>query len=347
LPLIELPEVKGITLVADRVPPPLPKVTAAVPPDRLVRIAGRAGAKLLLCLWIALRERPDWVLGFNFVPHGFNAMLVARMTGSRSLYHMIGGEREWLEGGWRSDNNVLGRLRGPAPLLERFLLASIRRCTVVATMGERGRRLLVERGLSPRRVVVIPPAVDLARFASSTREEPSYDIVNVAALIPRKRTSDLLEAVARMRSSGRFLRVAIAGEGPLEDQLRRRATALGLDGSIDFLRFQEAVETLYRRSRIFVLPSADEGLPIAMLEAMASGLPPVVSGVGEVSGFISDGNTGLVFPSGDIAALVERLELLLGDDARRAAIGAAAAADARRRVSVEAVASIYRGFLQP
>ena len=80
LPILSLPEVDRVTLVADRLPPDIPKLRAVVPPRWLVRTVGRAAAKLVVCSAIALRERPDWVIGFNFVPHGFNAMVAARLA---------------------------------------------------------------------------------------------------------------------------------------------------------------------------------------------------------------------------------------------------------------------------
>ena len=342
LPLVDLPEVESITLVADRAAAPLPKVRQVVPPRWLVRLAGRAGAKLLVCLAVARRERPDWVIGFNFVPHGFNARLVARLTGARSLYHMIGGEREWLGGGWSSENSVLGRLPRPWPWLERRLLRLIGSCTLVATMGPAGRRSLLERGVDPGRVHVVPPSIDLARFAPAPADERPYDVVTVSRLTVGKRTRDLVEALALLRRRGREATLAIAGDGPVEAELRQLAGRLGVAPQVSFLGFREDLETVYAESRVFVLASAFEGLPGAMLEAMACGVPPVVSDVGEIGGFVRDGENGFVFSAGDVETLADRLELLLGDEALRARLAAAAVEDARRLVSTEAVAGRYR-----
>src|SRR5439155_2452603 len=108
LPMLMLDGVASVTLVADAAPAPLPKLLVVVPPRWLTRLVGRAVAKFLLCVVIAIRERPDWVVGFNLVPHGLTAITAARLARTRSMYQMIGGDREWFEGGWDSDNNVLG-----------------------------------------------------------------------------------------------------------------------------------------------------------------------------------------------------------------------------------------------
>ena len=183
LPIVALDEVEAITLVADEVGPPIPKVTTLTPPRWLVRVTGRAVAKLCVTVLVARRERPDWVIGFNLVPHGINAWVAGSLSGARTLYHQIGGPLEWEGGGWRSDNNVLGRLRREAPALERLLLAVVRRCTAVATMGENGRRILIARGLEPEHVHPIPAAIDTERFSPRNRTARTYDLITVGDLI--------------------------------------------------------------------------------------------------------------------------------------------------------------------
>jgi glycosyltransferase involved in cell wall biosynthesis len=347
LPLIELPEVERITLVADRLPPPLPKLRPVVPHALLTRLLGRAAAKFLVCLWIALRERPDWVIGFNFVPHGFNARIVAALVRSRSLYHMIGGEREWIGGGWTSENGVLGRLPRPVPPLERLIVRLIGGCTAVVTMGERGRASLIERGVEPSRVRAIPPATDTTRFHPSTDDHCRWDVITVARLTPDKRIVDLLKAVALLRADGCAASVAIVGDGPLQAELRREAERLGVAGSATFLGFREDVEELYRQSKIFALTSVSEGMPIAMLDAMSCGLPVVATDVGEIASVVEPGVSGYLVRCGDVPSLAERLAGLLRDDDLRARLGAAAAERIRSDMSVDAVASLYRGILTP
>src|SRR5919112_1036656 len=77
-PITDLDEVESVTLVADVAAPPLAKLTTVVPPAWLVRLSGRAVAKLLTGVAVAVRRRPHWVLGYNLVPHGINALLIGR-----------------------------------------------------------------------------------------------------------------------------------------------------------------------------------------------------------------------------------------------------------------------------
>lgn len=341
LPLIALEEVESIMLVADVEPPPLPKVTSIVPSSRMRRLLGRAGAKLAVCSRLAQEEHFDWVMGFNFVPHGFNAQLVARRANTRSIYHMIGGEREWLGGGAGSDNKVLGRLPAPSRRIEQVLLRQIRKATIVGTMGTRARALMLDLGFDPDRVVVIPPATDVERFAPQPGPAVT-DVLCVAALIERKRVDDLVEALALLRPEHPDLRAVVAGKGHLQADLERLAEERELGGRLIFSGHIEEVERLYWGSRVFVLPSASEGMPIAMLDAMAAGVPVVVPDVGEIGTLVEHGRNGLLYPVGDVHTLAERIATLLGDDTLRETMGKAAREDVVASHSVAAVAQVYR-----
>jgi glycosyltransferase involved in cell wall biosynthesis len=344
-PIVALDEVEEVVLVSDREPPPLPKVRTILPDRRVVRIIGRAGAKLVTCIRVARRERPEWVIGFNLVPHGINAYLAARAAGVRSLYAMIGGPVEWDEGGWRSDNAILGRLPRPMPLLERLLLGVVRGCDVVAAMGEAGRTALVAHGVRPERAVVLPPAIDVDRFRPAGAATRRYDVLTVGSLIDTKRQVDLIEAAAIVRATYPGLRLAIVGEGPLEGELREAARRRGLDGAVEFLGFREDVEGLYAAASVFALPSRYEGLSVALGEAMASGLPAVVADVGELRELVLDGENGFVVPVADPEALADRLRRLLEDGELRDAFAARAVARAREVVASARVAGLYGRIL--
>ncbi len=165
LPLASLPAVEEIVLVADEAPPAIPKVRGVIPPSRRTKLLGRAGSKLVTCARLARRLEPDWIVSYNVMPHGVNGLLAGRLSGTPTVYHMIGGELEWLGGGWQSDNAVLGRLPRPVPPLEKALLAVIRGNDVVCTMGNSARERLLELGFDPERVAVTPPSVDCDRFS--------------------------------------------------------------------------------------------------------------------------------------------------------------------------------------
>ena len=345
LPILALPEVEELVLVADEPPPELPKVRALLPSRAERRGLGRAGSKLFLCTREARRLRPDWVLSWNIMPHGVNGLLAGRAAGARTAYHMIGGEVEWAGGGWRSDNSVLGRLPGPVAPLERALFGVVRASDVVCTMGKTAREALLARGLDPARVFVTPPAVDVERFKPAQPARPLYDLVTVGELIPTKRLTDFIAIVERLHATRPGLRAAVAGVGPLRDELVAEAKRRGLAASIDFLGFRPDIEQVYRSGRVFVLTSRYEGLSVAMTEALASGLPVVVSDVGELRDLVDDGRNGRLVPVGDIDTFAGAIEDLLADPRRYEQASAAARESVVERASVPRLTEIYRGIL--
>jgi glycosyltransferase involved in cell wall biosynthesis len=341
-PIVDLDEVAQVTLIADAPGPRMPKLRTVVPPRWLVRLTGRAGAKLLTGVVISLRERPQWVLGYKLVPHGLNALAIARLTRRRSLIHLVGGPAEWDGGGYRSDNAVLDRLPRPVPALERLLVALIGRADVVAVMGSRARSELIQRGVDPSRVVVVPASVDRHRFRPGDAGERRYDIVTTAQFLPRKRIEDVLRAVMLLRLQRPQVRAAIAGTGPLDAALRAEARRLGVEDAVDFLGFVPDIERVYAASRVFVLTSRREGLSIALTEAMACGLPAVVTDVGEARDLLKAGVNGFLVEVGDVEALVEHIDRVLGDDELWRRVSAAAATAAHEISDRGRIADINR-----
>jgi glycosyltransferase involved in cell wall biosynthesis len=211
-------------------------------------------------------------------------------------------------------------------------------------MGSRGREALLARGFAATRVVAIPASVDEARLQPHY-VLPTWDAITVAELIPRKRIADLIEAVAVLAPNWPKLKIAIAGTGPLLAELQDHARRLGVEAHVEFLGFREDVADLYSRSRVFVLSSRYEGLSISLLEAMASGLPAVVSDVGEARDVIRHGDNGFLYPVGDIVELSRRLSELLDDEELSHELGQRAARDAQAHASAPAVEAAYRRIL--
>ena len=344
-PIVAIPEVEEIVLVSDEEPPPLPKLVSVVPSRTEKRLLGRAGSKLVHSARLARRLHPAWILSYNIMPHGVNGLVAGRVSGSRTIYHMIGGETEWRGGGWESENAVLGRLRRPVPALERALLGIMRRTDVVCTMGTTARMRLLAAGLDPRKVVVAPPAIDIKRFspAPSAASRP-YDLMTAGRLVPAKRLHDFIAVVCKLRATRPELQAAIAGAGPLERELRAEASRRGVGGAIDFLGPKQHIEDVYRSARVFLLTSAFEGFSVALSEALACGLPAVVTDVGDLRDLILDGQNGHVCATGDVNRLAGCAERLLADgrtyeqaskNARRAAL----------QRSVPTLTTLYRRIL--
>jgi colanic acid/amylovoran biosynthesis glycosyltransferase len=172
-------------------------------------------------------------------------------------------------------------------------------------------------------------------------------VVTAARFVEKKGHVHLLEAVRLLRDRGVEIRVDLAGDGPLEAVLRKRAVELAVGESVEFLGRVSHDDLLADleggRWGAMALPSIVtpsgqlEGIPVSLIEAMACGLPVVGTDAGGVPELLGDG-AGLLVPPGDVPALADALELLAREPAKRAALGERGRARVEEAFSVERIA---------
>ncbi len=167
----------------------------------------------------------------------------------------------------------------------------------------------------------------------------------VANLIPYKGHADLLRACARLGNETRWT-LLIVGNDPagIGGALRQQAAAAGIAGRMRFLGRRDDVPALLAASDIGILASHQEGFSNAILESMAAGLPMVVTDVGGNAEAVADGETGIVAPARDPAALAAAIARLLENAALRARMGEAGRRRVRERFSLDACVSRYEAL---
>jgi L-malate glycosyltransferase len=192
--------------------------------------------------------------------------------------------------------------------------------------------------------VAPPPARREALRAALGIGADELVVICVGRLVPLKRHDLLLQAFAGLEFPARLV---IVGDGPLRETLEREAAASAAASRISFLGSRSDVPELLGMSDVFALASDTEGLSCSVLEAMAAGLPSVVTEVGGNSELVSDGESGFLAPPGDADVLRERLAVLLGDAPLRARLGEAARTRASTCFSMAAnlqrYLQLYRG----
>ena len=140
-------------------------------------------------------------------------------------------------------------------------------------------------------------------------------------LVELKGIEYLLSAVSALKQEFPNLRLEIAGSGPQHQKLESIAAQSGLGERIKFLGWIDDISSVLTRWDIFVMPSLEEGFPIAALDAMAAGLPLIATRVGGVPELIEDGTTGWLVPPRDVESLTSRLRILLSDPELRVKMG--------------------------
>lgn len=247
-----------------------------------------------------------------------------------------------------------------APRAQRLLRALAPLCYRIVVVGDAIRDFLVrEVGLPAAQVSVIPNGVDMTRYRPQptlTREALGLPargrlVGHVARLEAEKDQETLLRAFCTVLTSHAAVRLVLVGEGSRRAELQELAGSLGIAERVHFLGPRADVADLLPHLDAFVLSSLHEGLPLAILEAMACARPVVATAVGEIPQVIRHGVTGLTVPLGNPAALAAAISAVLDGPEWAAAMGRSARQLIEERFSLAgAVAryqSLYDALLPP
>jgi glycosyltransferase involved in cell wall biosynthesis len=217
--------------------------------------------------------------------------------------------------------------------------------------------LLKDFGFPARKVKTIRNGVSVSEFVpsedrrSEVREKlgcspDEFVLVCVARLSEQKRIDILLQALARVLREGVRCKCIIVGDGPLKSQLVEQARSLGLSGHVFFEGFHEDVRPYLQASSAFILTSDTEGLPLSILEAMACGVPGIVTNVGGNAEIITDRVHGLIVPRGSVDAIADGISYLVNHPLERAYMAKMARARACEAFDIEnAMAEIRQVIL--
>jgi glycosyltransferase involved in cell wall biosynthesis len=190
-------------------------------------------------------------------------------------------------------------------------------------------------------IEVIPNGAAAREQQRPTQAGAGLRILTVSRLIARKDIDTLIRALARCRRTD--LSLDIVGEGPRREQLAQLAFACGVADRVRFHGFMNRtrLDAMYGRADLFVLTSEAESCSMALLEAMAAGLPLVATKVGGTVELIESGHNGLLVEAGDAEQLGTALDRLAEDPAERERFSAANRALVRERFSWRSTARQY------
>jgi glycosyltransferase involved in cell wall biosynthesis len=263
------------------------------------------------------RAPPDAALAFFTIPSGPAALQLHRACGTPYAVSLRGGD-----------------VPGHVPGLDRMhqLTAPLRRAVLrsaAAVVANSEGLAATSRAADPFPVRIIPNGVDCAKFRPAAAPAPAggpIRLLFVGRIHPEKNLGLVITALADLAPGTRErFTLAVAGDGAQRAELEALAVRRGVAGQITWLGWQrkEAIPALYHQADVLVNPSQYEGMPNAVLEAMASGLAVVASDVPGNRSVVEGGRTGEFFPleqPGELTAIFARLA---ADPGRRAALGRA------------------------
>jgi glycosyltransferase involved in cell wall biosynthesis len=222
----------------------------------------------------------------------------------------------------------------------------VRAAAHIVTTGEALRRqVIAESGADPARVTSVPTGIDLKRFQPADRiavraglglAQEDFLVGIVATLRSWKGHRYLLDAIARF--SDARVKAVVVGGGPGEDNLHRQAADLGIEARVIMAGQREDVVPWLQSFDAFALPSyANEGVPQAIMQAMACGLPVITTAVGAIGEVASDNVTALMVQPRNAEALAAAILRLRDDAGLRERLGQAGRVVAQKRFSAQAM----------
>lgn len=224
-------------------------------------------------------------------------------------------------------------------------------CDLIVTVSEHHRAVALHMGIgAPGKVVAIPNGVpvsrtEVSRPVETVRAELGIGdrlmVLSTGRLAEQKGLEYLIRAVPLLGTTADHVRVVMAGDGPLRDELGALITELGVEEVVVLLGFRSDIGDLLAAADVVALPSLWEGLSISLLEAMAAGKPIVTTSIASNAEVTGNGRAAVLVPPKDPAALADALVDLVAVPARRRELGDIARVEQANRFGMQPMLQAY------
>jgi len=283
-----------------------PKVVCYSPPSWMQKsVLLTELYRLLTILYLCATRDVHALIGFGLVLHGLYVAFAGRLF-RKPYIQLILGKVEF---------TIFEQL----PYGHNLLDFAIRDANFIGVRGENTKAKLRQEGLPVERLFIPHNVFEFSDFQPTSLSK-EFDIINVGRLESFRRIDILLQVIAKLREQREQLRVIIIGGGWTSDRemkrLQQLSRQLDLEQIVQFagtIDHDKVVEYL-NRSRLFFMTSEGDGMPMAMIEAMACGLPCVVPDDADITTVAKHEHNSLVVSLGDIDGFVSAINRLLDDD---------------------------------
>jgi len=321
------------------------KVTTLAKLNRLVIMARYLWAQYRASVREGRRFGAQIVHGHWAIPTGPALVAAARRLGVPSVITLHGGD-VYVNKAEGYDFPTRWYVR---PVLKRTLLAA----SALTAISEDCKHHALNAGARESLISVVMNGADLRRFSPAPEKQQGESrfgprmVFACRQLFPRKGIRFLIEAVSRLRPKYPDISLMIAGDGFERPKLEALAAELGVADRTTFLGWManKDLPQYFRGSVLSVIPSLEEGFGIPAAEAMGCEVPVVASDAGGLPEVVADGQTGFVVPKGEVGALADAMDRLLGDPALRERMGKAGRVRALERFdwdrTVEQLDQVY------
>jgi glycosyltransferase involved in cell wall biosynthesis len=328
-PMANAEKCHHLTMVSGIPVPEMNKVSGAYAPMWLVKAIGQVGARLVYFTWLAIKTRPDVLVGFHLLLNGLFVALLAKLIGAKGVYICGGGPREVIGGGINTENRVFSKMGRSDDFIELQLLKAVNEMDLVISMGRSALAYFKSKGVNTR-FEIVPGGFDDKLFAPNAEQKKEYDLILIGRLSEVKRVDRFLHAIKLAKEKLPMLNAVIVGDGPDKQALEALAMQLGIAEHIDFVGWQNDVHVWLQKSKCFVLTSDSEGLSQALIQAMMTGLPAITSDVGDLGDLLKNDKNGYLISPLTEGAFADAYLEFFASQSKQIAFSKQAYKDARK-----------------
>jgi hypothetical protein len=229
--------------------------------------------------------------------------------------------------------------------LERFQ-QECQQADLILVLSEVARQSFMQTGFAPEKLAVVTPYVDLHRFHPVAKSDPTFRVLYVGTIEPRKGVHYLIPAFLQADlANAELLLIGGPSTRALQQVLNHTLTHHPSIQQMFWDFSQQEPTSIYGRSSVLVLPSVEDGFGLVALEAMACGLPVIVTSHCGAADLVQDGVNGFVVPPRDPAAIAQKLTFLAKNEAVRMEMGKAARTTAEQYTQTHYNHTLYQIFV--
>lgn len=258
--------------------------------------------KVFLILKIFFLKKPDLVIGIGLIPHGMLTTIFGRLFGIKTILLLMG-------------KNDLFLTYPSKHLIQKILFWIASLADIIGTRGEASKKWLINKGVKPSKIFIPHNIFDFNDFTPQKNSSPEYDLIYVGLFRYYKRVDLILDLVQKLVYENEMssIKVALVGDGPLLNELLKQSKQLKIEKNIFFLprADKKNLNTLYNKSKIFILTSQGEGLPMVLVEALSCGLPVVAFNDADISDIVHHDYNGLLCDLGDTDKFLDNVLRIL------------------------------------
>lgn len=295
VPLSMIDDIDNLFIVRKSKGPDIPKCTYIILPKICKNPIFNFIITPLYLSYYAFKYKPKFLIGYHFAMHAPFVYIASKISKVPYIFCQTGA----------ASQTYLHK-----PFIKFWVRKILDNASCINTPGKQSRQYWIDQGITSP-IQVLHSTIDTNKFISDPNIEKIYDIVFVGRLDPVKRIPLILHAIAKLvreKKSITLIKVAIVGDGPLNDELKNLVIQLELTEEVQFFGFYAEVLPWLQKSKIFVMNSESEGLPVALMEAMSAELICVVPNINNIPSVVTEQITGFMFDKDNQAEFYDKLK---------------------------------------